>query len=116
MGGKFYGKAQNITRRLRSEFDKVFSAYDLLIMPTLPMKAQPIPAADASMELSIERTFEMIGNTCPFNILGYPAMSIPCGLSDGLPVEMMIVAKPYQESTIYRAAYTFEQSADWRTL
>ena len=58
----------------------------------------------------------MIANTSPFDITGHPAMSIPCGLSDGLPVGLMLTGKHYDEATIYRAAHAFEQDEDWRTL
>jgi amidase len=43
-------------------------------------------------------------------------MSIPCGLVDGLPVGMMLTAKDYDEATIYRAAYAFEQAGDWKAI
>ena len=46
---------------------------------------------------------------------GHPAMSIPCGMEDGLPVGMMLVAKKWGEATIYRAAAAFEQAEDWRS-
>ncbi len=114
--GKYYGKAQNIARKLKVEFDRVFKEFDLLILPTLPMKAQPIPTSETSFDLCIQRAFEMIGNTCTFNVFGYPAMSIPCGFREGLPIGMMIVGDFYQEATIYRAAFAFEQAVDWKTL
>ena len=84
--GHYYAKAQNLVRRLRAEYDRVFGAYDLLLMPTLPMKATPLPPADAPLALYCQRAFEMLPNTAPFNVTGHPAMSIPCGMSDGLPV------------------------------
>ncbi len=112
--GRFYGKAQNLSRRLRADYQRVFSQYDLLLMPTVPMKAPPLPPADAPLELNIRRAFEMVGNTCVFNLLGNPAMSLPCGLSEGLPVGLMLVAQDYQEATIYRAAHAFEQAVNWR--
>ena len=55
-------------------------------------------------------------NTCQFNATGHPAISIPCGLRDGLPVGLMLVGAHFQEQTLYRAAHAFEQAADWRTL
>ena len=58
--------------------------------------------------------FEMLPNTAPFDVTGHPAMSVPCGMSDGLPVGMMLVGKHYDEATIYRAAHAFEQLGDWR--
>jgi len=114
--GRFYGKAQNLMRRLRLRYDAAFRRYDLLLLPTLPMKAQPIPPAGAPMELIVQRAFEMVGNTSPFNAAGYPAMSVPCGMSEGLPIGMMLVADHYRESTIYRAASAFESLGDWRAM
>ncbi|MGI9310217.1 MAG: amidase [bacterium] len=114
--GRFYAKAQNLSRQFRAEYDRMFADCDLLLMPTLPMKAQPLPPPDAPMDLYIQRAFEMIGNTCVFNLLGNPAMNIPCGLSQGLPIGMMLVAAHYREATIYRAAHAFEQSTDWQSL
>ena len=112
--GRFYGKAQNLSRKLRGEYQRVFSEYDLLLMPTLPMKAPPLPPSDAPLDLYIQRAFEMIGNTCVFNLIGNPAMSLPCGLSEGLPIGVMLVAEHYHESTIYRAAHAFEQALNWQ--
>ena len=114
--GRYYGKSQNISRQLRYAYDKALQHYDLLLMPTIPMKATPLPPPNAPLPLYIQRAFEMIGNTAPFNCTGHPAMSIPCGLREGLPVGMMLVAKHYDESTIYRAAYEFERIQDWRSM
>lgn len=114
--GHYYAKSQNLSRQLRASYDAVFGAYDLLLMPTTPMKATPIPPADAELELICQRAFEMLSNTSPFDVTGHPAMSIPCGMSDGLPVGMMLVAKHWNESTIYQAAHAFEQSGDWTAM
>ena len=79
----------------------------------MPGKATPLlPSADAPRELTLQRVFEMIANTAPFDATGHPAMSIPCGESDGLG--LMLIGKHRDESTIYRAAHAFEQSGDWR--
>lgn len=114
--GHFYAKAQNIARRLRLAYDEALARYDLLLMPTLPMKATPLPPPTAPLALWCQRGFEMLANTCPFDVTGHPGMSIPCGLSQGLPVGLMLIARHWNESTIYRAAHAFEQSADWREL
>jgi amidase len=114
--GQYYAKAQNLSRVLRDAYDAVLQQYDLLLMPTLPMKATPLPPADAPLALTIQRAFEMIGNTAPFDATGHPAMSIPCGMGDGLPIGVMLIGRHYQESTIYRAAFAYEQSVDWKTL
>ena len=87
----------------------LLSQHDLLLMPTVPLKATPLPPADAPRELYIQRAFEMLANTAPFDATGHPAMSIPCGMSDGLPIGLMLIGKHYDESTIYRAAAAFEK-------
>jgi amidase len=112
--GHFYAKAQNLARLLRKSYDDSFARYDLLLMPTLPMKATPLPDSNASLALYCQRGFEMLPNTSPFDVTGHPAMNVPCGMSQGLPIGMMLVAKHWNESTIYRAAHAFEQLGDWR--
>ena len=112
--GHFYAKAQNLARQLRETYDRTLADYDLLLMPTVPTKAAPLPPPDASLELVCKRAFDMLANTAPFDVTGHPAFSVPCGMSDGLPVGMMLVGGRWQESTIYRAAAAFEQAVDWR--
>lgn len=115
-GTRYYGKAMNIARQLTAAYDAVLAEHDLLLMPTTPMKAQPLPRPGAPREEIVERALEMIGNTAPFDISHHPAMAIPCGMNDGLPVSMMLVGKHFDEPTIYRAAYAFEQSGNWRAM
>ena len=114
--GHFYAKGQNLTRQLTQAYDDVFKDYDLLLMPTLPITASKLPAPGAPVEEQIARSLEMLANTCPFDSTGHPAMSIPCGLVEGLPVGMMLVGRRYEEGTIYRAAYAFEQGGDWQLI
>ncbi len=113
--GHYYAKAQNLSRKLKKAYDDMLDRYDVLLMPTLPMKATPLPPPDASLELYCQRAFEMLGNTSPFDCSGHPAMSIPCGMRHGLPVGMMLIAKNYAESTIYQAAHAYEGAVDWKT-
>jgi amidase len=115
-GGRYYGKAMNITRQLTAAYDAALGQYDLLLMPTTPIKASELPPADAPRELIVERALNMIGNTAPFDITHHPAMAIPCGMSGGLPVSMMLIGKHWDEPAIYRAAYAFEQSGDWAQM
>jgi amidase len=114
--GRYYAKAQNLARQLRGEYDKAFAAYDLLLMPTTPMKATPLPPPDSSLALWCQRAFEILPNTAPFDVTGHPAMSVPCGMSQGLPVGLMLVGRRYEEGTIYRAAGAFERAGDWRKM
>jgi amidase len=114
--GRYYAKAQNLVRRLRRAYDDVLARYDLLLMPTLPMAATPLPEADASVAQILEAAFGMVANTAQFDCTHHPAMSLPCGMVDGLPVGMMLVAKAFDEETIYRAAAAFEKGVDWKSL
>ncbi|HDZ82220.1 MAG TPA: amidase [Roseobacter sp.] len=114
--GHFYAKAQNLARKLKEVYDAALENYDLLLMPTLPMKATKLPEAGGPRKDILSRAFEMLPNTAPFNVTGHPAMAIPCGMSGGLPVSMMLVGKFYDESTIYRAASAFEGFGDWKKM
>ena len=114
--GHYYAKAQNLARKLKAAYDAALSNYDLLLMPTLPIKATPIPPPDAPLPLYLQRAFEMIGNTAPFDVTGHPAMTLPCGMIDGLPIGLMLIGKDYDELTIYSAAHAFEQSGDWKKM
>jgi amidase len=115
-GGHFYAKAQNLRRRVRAGYDAVLATHDLLLMPTVPMKATPIPGKDATPQEITRRSWEPTRNTCPINVTGHPAISLPCGMEDGRPIGMMLIGRHYAEETIYRAAEAFERSGDWKTF
>ena len=107
--GRYYAKAQNLARTLTAAYDAALAECDLLVMPTLPMKATPIPPPDASREEYVGRALEMIPNTCPFDVTGHPAINVPCGTSDGLPVGMMLVGRTGEDATVLRAADAFDR-------
>jgi len=107
-GGHYYAKAQNLRRRLRAAYDEALARCDLLLMPTCVMKATPLPARDAGPEEITRRSWEPIRNTCPFNVTGHPAISIPCGMEDGRPIGLMLVGRHWEEATVYRAAAALE--------
>ena len=115
-GSRYYGKATNLARQLTAAYDAALASHDLLLLPTTPMKAQPLPAPGASREEVVERAMEMVANTAPFDVSHHPAMAVPCGMSDGLPVSMMLVGRHFDEPTIYRAAYAFEQAGNWKKM
>jgi amidase len=106
----------NQTRLLTAAYDQALDEHDLLMMPTTPIKATELPPADAPRELYVERALNMISNTAPFDITHHPAMAVPCGMSDGLPVSLMLVGKHFDEPTIYKAAFAFEQAGDWKKM
>jgi len=98
-----------VRRTIRRAYDEVFAEYDLLLMPTTPMAATPLPGPDANAAERSRRATEMLANTGPFDVTGHPAITLPCGATtDGRPVGMMLVGRLFDEITIYRAAYAFE--------
>ena len=111
--GRYYAKAQNLGWKLREAYDALLKDYDLLLMPTMPMKATRIPPHGCSREETVARALEMLNNTAPFDVTGHPAMTVPCAVSNGLPVGMMLIGRHFDESTVLRAAHAFEQTERW---
>jgi len=114
--GHYYAKAQNLVRRLRAAYDAALERYDLLLMPTLPFTAPPLPQPGAPIAEILEKAFAMIPNTAPFDATHHPAMTLPCGMLDDLPVGKMLVGKFYDEKTIYAAAGAFARANEWKKL
>jgi amidase len=108
--GSHYAMARNLAPQLRAAYDEQLASYDVLMMPTLPLTATPIPAADAPREEVLGRALEMLANTSPFDVSGHPACSVPAGLADGLPVGMMLIGKHFDDATVLRVAQAFEQA------
>lgn len=110
VGHTYYGKAVNRTRTLRAAYDAALRDYDILITPTTPMAAQPLPDPAAGPLASVKAATEMFTNTCPFDITHHPAISIPCGDTDGLPVGLQMIGRHFDEATLYRAAFAYESA------
>jgi amidase len=109
--GRYYAKAQNLARTLRAAYDEALKGVDLLLMPTLPLKATLLPTPDASREEYVARALEMISNTCPFDVTGHPAITVPAGMSAGLPVGMMLIGRHWEDGTVLRTADAFQKIA-----
>ena len=101
---------------LRAAYDAALQDVDLLVMPTTPMKAPPLPPADASPAVVTAQAFAPLANTSAFNNTHHPALSVPCGMAHGLPIGMMLVGRHFDEALLYRVAHAFEQQSDWREL
>jgi amidase len=108
--GRYYAMARELAPRLRGAYDEALARFDVLVMPTLPVRATVLPGPDAPREEILARGLEMIGNTAPFDVTGHPACSVPAGLADGLPVGMMIIGKHFDDATVLRVAHAFEQA------
>lgn len=114
--GHYYAKAQNLVRRLRASYDKALEQYDLLLMPTTPITATKLPPENVTIDDMLQRSFKVGPNVTPFDCTHHPAMSVPCGMVDGLPVGLMLVGRMLEESTIYQAAAALERELDWRSV
>lgn len=108
--GKHYAMAQNLVPRLTAAYDEQLSRFDVLVLPTTPMRSTVLPAPDAPLEEQLGRALEMLGNTAPFNVTGHPACSVPAGVVDGLPVGLMVVGKRHDDATVLRVAHAVEEA------
>jgi len=96
---------------VKQDFDKALAKIDLLMAPTMPN-----PAFKIGEKIEDPLTLYLSDvNTCPINLAGVPSISISCGFTDGLPIGLQIIGKPFDELTVLRAAYTFEQNTDHHT-
>jgi aspartyl-tRNA(Asn)/glutamyl-tRNA(Gln) amidotransferase subunit A len=104
-----YVQARRQLDLLRREIKKVFATVDLLITPTLPNP--PVTIAQGA-----DPTAVSIRNTLPFDVLGLPTISIPCGFTrSGLPIGLQISGAPFAESTVLLLAHVYEQATEWHT-
>jgi len=110
----YYLKAQKVRTLIRREFDAAFEKYDVLVAPVSPTPAFRIG------EKTGDPLQMYLSDVCtlPVNIAGLPGISLPCGFAqarDGarLPIGLQIIAKPFDEATLFRAAYAYEQSTSW---
>ena len=100
--GTYYAKAQNQRAGLRAAYDKALAEVDVLVLPTIPHLPAPIPSLDADFGEYMSRALSMINNTPQFNLTGHPAISVPCGVSDDLP--MRLARSSAATSTISRCS------------
>jgi len=105
----YYLKAQKVRTLIRREFDQAFQKYDALVTPTSPTVPFKLgEKVDDPVQMYLSDVC-----TLPINIAGLPAISVPAGFADNLPVGMQIIGKPFDEETILRIAFAYEQSTDW---
>jgi amidase len=107
--GRYYAKGQNMARALRAAYDAALSDVDVLVMPATTIKAARIPPADISIVDYFARSSEMGQNVGQFDVTGHPAASVPCGMSEGRPVGMMLIGRHWEDATVLRVAHAFEQ-------
>ena len=108
----YYLKAQKVRTLISREFQEAFQKYDILVTPVSPTVAFKL---GEKVEDPVQMYLSDIC-TIPVNIAGIPAMSVPAGFVDGLPVGMQIMGRPLGEETILRAAYAYEQATEWHKM
>ncbi|HEY3396137.1 MAG TPA: Asp-tRNA(Asn)/Glu-tRNA(Gln) amidotransferase subunit GatA [Armatimonadota bacterium] len=105
----YYLKALKVRTLIKSDFDRAFEKYDVLLSPTSPTTAFKIgEKADDPIAMKLADIC-----TIPVNLAGLPGMSLPCGFAGGLPVGMQIIGKPFGEAEMLRVAYAYEQAEEW---
>lgn len=106
---EYYMKALKVRTLVKQDFDKAFANVDVIITPTAPTTAFKIgDKANDPLAMYLQDVC-----TIPVNLAGVPAVSIPCGFAGGMPIGLQIIAKPLNEETLIRTAYTFEQNNDY---
>jgi aspartyl-tRNA(Asn)/glutamyl-tRNA(Gln) amidotransferase subunit A len=108
--GADYGAARHAQVAFKREVMQLFNSYDLLLTPTTATTA---PLLDALEAESVPRP-ALTTYTSPWNLTGFPALSLPCGFSkQGLPVGLQLVARPWAEARLLRAGQAYEQATAW---
>ncbi|AMX00066.1 Asp-tRNA(Asn)/Glu-tRNA(Gln) amidotransferase subunit GatA [Rummeliibacillus stabekisii] len=105
----YYKKAQQVRTLIKQDFDKVFEDYDVIVGPTSPTAAFKLGE-------NLDDPMTVYANdilTVPINLAGVPAISIPCGFDNGLPLGLQIIGKYFEEGTVYRVADAFEKATDY---
>jgi aspartyl-tRNA(Asn)/glutamyl-tRNA(Gln) amidotransferase subunit A len=108
----YYVKAQQVRTLIKAEFDDVLDTVDAILAPTSPTVAFKIGA-------KVDDPLAMYLNdacTLPVNIAGLPGISVPCGLSDGLPVGLQVIGRAFDEATVLRVADAYERAAGFADL
>ncbi|MEZ2715369.1 Asp-tRNA(Asn)/Glu-tRNA(Gln) amidotransferase subunit GatA [Niallia circulans] len=105
----YYKKAQKVRTLIKKDFEDVFEKYDVIVGPTTPTPAFKLGE-------KVDDPLTMYANdilTIPVNLAGVPGISVPCGFSNGLPLGLQIIGKHFDEASVYKVAYAFEQATDY---
>jgi aspartyl-tRNA(Asn)/glutamyl-tRNA(Gln) amidotransferase subunit A len=105
----YYKRAQQVRTLIRRDFERAFARFDILATPTAPTPAFKIgEKAEDPLAMKLADVC-----TIPANMAGIPAISLPCGFLGELPVGLQLLSRPFDEETLLRAAYTYEQATEW---
>ncbi len=107
----YYRKAQQIRRLIKNDFNNAFAEVDLILGPTTPSPAFKLGEKTSDpVQMYLEDIY-----TIAVNLAGLPAISIPCGFKNELPVGLQLIGRPFEESRILNAAHQYQQLTDWHT-
>lgn len=103
--GKYYTKAQVARENVKADFARIFSEVDLIAGPTMPTIAFKLKEKSDPLSMYLSDIL-----TVPANLAGIPAISVPCGKADGMPVGLQIMGRPFEDERVIDAAYAYEQA------
>jgi aspartyl-tRNA(Asn)/glutamyl-tRNA(Gln) amidotransferase subunit A len=106
----YYKKAQQVRTLIKQDFEKAFSLVDVIVTPTSPTPAFKAGEKIANpLQMYLTDIF-----TISINLAGLPGISVPCGFtSQNLPVGLQIIGKHFDEESVLKIAYAYEQSTEW---
>jgi aspartyl-tRNA(Asn)/glutamyl-tRNA(Gln) amidotransferase subunit A len=107
-------KAQRLRRVLIEEVRSAFDGVDVLATPTLPLCAWEVSQSQVEIGDQPEHVLHACWRfTYPWNLTGLPALSVPCGFADGLPVGLQLVGRPFDEATVLRVGHAYQEATRW---
>jgi aspartyl-tRNA(Asn)/glutamyl-tRNA(Gln) amidotransferase subunit A len=105
----YYLKAQQVRTLIRQDFERALASADLVVLPTSPTPAFRFGERTADpLKMYLADVF-----TVSAPLAGLPAISLPCGFTDGLPVGLQLVGRPFDEATMFRVAHAYERETGW---
>jgi aspartyl-tRNA(Asn)/glutamyl-tRNA(Gln) amidotransferase subunit A len=108
----YYKKALKVRNLIKQDFMRVFKEFDVILSPTTPTTAFKIgEKTDDVLSMYLSDIY-----TVPVNIAGIPAISLPCGMADGMPVGLQLMGNYFREDLLFNIAYSFEASTDYHKL
>ncbi len=110
----YYIQALRIRAMVFPRIMKLFKQFDVIVTPSEPMVAPKVGQLSVGFD-GVEETADsaMVRYLAPFNLTGLPALSLPCGFSNGLPIGMQISGKAYDELTVLQVGHAYEKATDW---
>jgi amidase len=121
--GGVYAKAHNVRPAYVAAFDRALAKVDVLALPTVrniapPVEQEPADPTEAILA-NLRRNWMLLPmayNTKPSNYTGHPALAVPCGKVDGMPISLQLVGNFLADPLLLRVAYTYQNAVDWEAI